>query len=236
MAKKGENRKLKRLNVPRSLPISDKKRFKWVSKPMPGPHAVKNSISLLVFLRDVLGYAKNSTEARKILSAGDVLVNKKKRKKLKFPIGLMDIVEIPKTNDKFLITISKGRLTYEKTQKTDKKLCKVISKTTIKNNKISLGLHDGRTLLADNNVKVGDTIILDLSDKKPKMAGLVKLEEGATCLIYSGKHAGTKAKLLRLIKRQNKMEAELETEKGEKIITVSKYLFVLPSASGGDKQ
>ncbi|MEM4788723.1 MAG: S4 domain-containing protein, partial [Ignisphaera sp.] len=97
MAKKGGSSHLKRLAAPAFWPIL-RKEYKWITKPSPGPHLLERCIPLLVLIRDVLKLAENAREAKKIIFDGEVLIDGRVRRDFKFPVGLMDVVSIPKIN------------------------------------------------------------------------------------------------------------------------------------------
>ena len=86
---------MKRLNAPRALRIHRKEK-KWTVKPSPGPHPIEKSIPLSLIIRDVLDLADTLRETKKIISNGDILVDGAVKKDYKLPVGIMDIVYIPK--------------------------------------------------------------------------------------------------------------------------------------------
>ena len=144
MASKGPKRHLKRLPAPTNWQLPRKVK-KFTTRPLPGPHSMDNSLPLLLIVRDVLGYADNAREAKKIIKMGKILVDGVKRKEHRYPAGLMDVISIPDTNENFLVLLDeKGRITLKKTDKNDVKLCKIKNKTVIKGGHIQLNLHDGR--------------------------------------------------------------------------------------------
>ena len=61
-----------------------------------------------------------------------------------------------------------------------KKFVLVKAKTTVKNGKTQLGFHDGKTLLDDTQVSVGDTCVLQTPEIK--ILEIIKLEKGLTSL------------------------------------------------------
>ena len=86
---------------------------KWTNvKPAPGSHAIEDSLPLLVIIRDILGLADNSREAKRIINTGNVLIDGRAVKDYKFPVGFMDVLTIPKTEENYRILLdTKGRLT-----------------------------------------------------------------------------------------------------------------------------
>ena len=59
-------RHLSRLTAPKSWPIK-RKSTKWITRPHPGPHTLKNCMSLNIVLKNILKYAKTTKEVKKIL-------------------------------------------------------------------------------------------------------------------------------------------------------------------------
>jgi len=226
MAKKGGSKHLVRLTVPRYVRIVDKKSTRWLLSGSAGKHKKFESMSLAVFLRDVLGIAQNRAEVKAILNAKNVLIDGKVVKDEKQPVGLMDVISIPKSGKSYLIGIGKGRLVSNETKVADKKLCRVIGKRTVSGGKIAITFHDGRNIIADNHIKVGDTAVIKLPEGK--IAEVLKLEKGSRCVVMRGLHAGKIAELAQIIERKGSMdpEATLKGADGE-FTTLLKYLFVV---------
>ena len=61
----------------------------------PGPHQKALSIPLTVLIRDVLKLAKTAKEARTAIVGGGVIVDGIARRDPNFPVGLMDVLELP---------------------------------------------------------------------------------------------------------------------------------------------
>lgn len=228
MAKRGGSHHFVRLTASRKLPIVGRKTVKWMLAPMPGTHPKKMSFSAGVLLRDVLGIARDMKEVKRMLAEGSVLVDGKKIHEPKFSIGLMDIVELPKAGKAYRLQIDGTKLAPKEIKAKDAKikLCKVVSKRTVEGGKIAVGLHDGRTLLADNNVRVGATLRMSIPDFKVK--DMLPFEPGVKCLVTDGTHAGENAVLEKIIERVGSMDSEAQVRSGkESFITVTKYLFVV---------
>jgi len=229
MGKRGGTKHMKRIAVPKAVPITDKKSNTWIIKPRPGPHGMRKCMALGVLLRDVLKAAGSLREANRILASRKVLVDGSVRTDRKFPVGLMDIVSLPESGKHYHITVDwKGRLVPKEMdeKKTGSKLLKVVKKHTSKGGKITLTFHDGRNMSADNNVKVGDSIVLKLPEGT--MASHLKLESGSRCLVQEGKHSGKLVTLREIIKRKagERPEALVEDKSGS-FETVLEYLFVV---------
>lgn len=224
---------MKRLAAPKVIPITDRKERTWMINPSPGPHSKDASMPLLVLMRDVLKVAETAKEIKKAVTGRMVSVDGKIRTDVAFPVGLMDYVTF--ADKKYRITVdSKARLVPVEISESEakKKIMKVVGKNTITKGKIMIRLHNGRTMLADNNVKVGDSLVLSVPEFK--IEKILKLEKGTKCLIVEGKHAGTVAKLEEIIERKGSMgsEAKLSGPEGE-FITVARYLFVVDDSVKG---
>ncbi len=229
MAGKGGSRHFVRLTAVKKLPIAGKKEKKWLAKPMPGRHSADESVSLAVFLRDVLHIADSYFEAKRMVKARAVLVDNKPVTEEKFSIGFMDIVSFPVEGKSYRVVIDKhGRLKPFLVGKDDstKKYAKVVKKHTIRAGKTNITLHDGRNFLGDNHYRLGDTVVLDLVSGKP--ANTLKLAPGSRCLVVEGKHAGVFAQLDSVIERKGSMDPEAKLHNDAKTFTtLVKYLFVV---------
>lgn len=229
MAKKGGSPHYIRIRAPSSLAIAEKKEKKWLLSPSPGPHAKDKSVSLAVLLRDVLKVCSSISECKKVLGAKRVLVNGVAQKEPKFPVGLMDVVSFPSASKHYRMSIRAGKLQPAEISQEDaaKSVLKIVQKRTIGKGKVCVTFHNGRNMLADNDLKVGDTVVLSGG----KISQVIKLKSGVRCLITSGKHAGEIAQFEELIERKGSMDAEAKL-KGtqESFVTVAKYLFAVDNS------
>ncbi len=229
MGKRGSTKHMKRLAAPKAVPITNKKERTWIIKPKPGPHGTKRCIALGVLLRDILKVASTLREVRRILSSRKALVDGVVRTDEKFPVGLMDVVSLPDMNKHYRIVVDwKGRLVPLEVEgkKTENKIIKVVRKHTGPGGKVMISFHDGKTMIGDNHIKVGDSIIVRLP--KAEMVSHMKLESGARCLVKEGKHSGKVVTLREILKRKGgkRPEVLVEDESGS-FETVLDYLFVV---------
>ncbi len=237
MAKRGGTKHLKRIASPKAVPITDKKGRTWMTMASPGPHPKKHSVPLGVLVRDVLKLASTLREVRKVLSGRMLEVDGRPRTDEKFPVGLMDVVSFPKGGKFYRIMVdNKGRLVPVEVTKEQagSKILRVVKKHTVPGGKISLTFHDGKNMLGDNHVHVGDSVVVALP--KAEMKQHLKRDKGARCLVMEGKHAGSIVKLKEIIERKGGMPSEaLVQDKTEEFVTVAKYLFVVDEAFGAHK-
>jgi len=230
MAKMGSRKHLKRYKAPKSWPIHPKEDT-WTVKPAPGSHAIEDSLPLLVIIRDILGLADNSREAKRIINTGNVLIDGRAVKDYKFPVGFMDVLTIPKTEENYRILLdTKGRLTLHPISAEDAsyKLAKVVNKSTIKGGKTQLNLHDGRNVLVDEDVYAGqDVICIGIPEQEIKEN--FKFEDGVVVLVTGGKHTGELGKIQEVIVDESSKPntAIIEKANGDSFLTLKEYAFVI---------
>ncbi|MCS7122145.1 MAG: 30S ribosomal protein S4e [Archaeoglobaceae archaeon] len=215
----------KRLSAPKTYKIP-RKGFKWVVKSSPGPHN-KEAVPLLLIVRDLLKLADTAREARRIIGAGEVLVDRVPRKDYKFPVGLFDVISIPKINKNYRILFDgKGRYVPKEIGDPEVKLYKIVNKTMVKGGKIQLNLFDGTNILASRDFKTKDSVLLKIPEKK--ILDHLKFEEGALVMIVGGNHAGRIGilKNYKILRSPAPNLVTVETEKGE-ITTVEDHIFVI---------
>ena len=185
---------MKRLLAPSFWKIR-KKETTWVISPRPGPHPKKECIPLGIVIRDILKLVETGSEAKSVIKRGEVLVDGKVRKDHGYPVGLMDVVSIPKIKKNYrVVPTKKGLRLLEISEKEAKlKLLKVEGKTMVKGGKVQLNFHDGKNLLADNSFKTGDSVLVELPNLK--IVKRIPLEKGKLGLIIKGKNAGSLCKI-----------------------------------------
>ncbi len=238
MARMGSRRHLKRLAAPEFWPILRKERT-WTVKPSAGPHPISRSLPLLIIVRDILGLADTAREARRIIVEGHIKVDGRVRKNYKYPVGIMDVVEIIDTQEYFrmipvpvkvmtLIPIPKEEASF--------KICRIENKTTVKGGHIQLNLHDGRNVLirvSDPTNPVEDTyrtmssVKISLPDSE--LLEYYPLEEGVTVIVIGGRNVGRVAKFLSVSEgmRHYRKQVALEDFKGNKFYTTLDKIMVI---------
>jgi small subunit ribosomal protein S4e len=216
------SRHLKRLNAPKSWTIL-RKTTKYIAKPMPGAHKLSESMPISLVLRQ-LGHAQTSAEAKKILNAHQILVDGKRVRDLKAPVGLLDNLSLPGTNEYYRVSYdTKGRLQLVPISKSESatKICKVINKTAVKGAKVQLNLNDGRNILADKkSANTGDTLMLEVPSQK--ISQHLTLEKGALVFLLGGKHIGIMGTLESIDGDEITIKAN-----GQPITTSKKYALVV---------
>ena len=237
---KGRNKMgkhLKRLSAPKSWKIPRKKNT-WVVKTRPGPHSIEGSLPLLLVVRDYLGLADNTREAKRIINEGKILVDKKARKDHRFSVGLMDVIEIPEAKERLVVLFDgKGNLVLKELSKknTNTKLCKIKDKTSLAGGNIQLNLHDGTNILVkiknpkspkEDVYKTKDTVVLDL--KTGKIQNHIPYKKGSVVLVTGGAHRASVARIDEInILKSTQSNTVMLTEGKEKFQTIEDFVFVI---------
>jgi len=184
------SKKLKRQMAPLFWGITRKEK-RFVITVKPGSHSKHYSIPTAVFLRDTLKIVSSLREAKASIYGGKVSVDGIKRKSLHHGIGLMDVVELENVSDVYRLVPIDGTILkpikISDAEKT-KKLCRVTSKTTIKDGKTQIGFHDGRSLILDKKLNVGDTCVMQIPEQK--ILEVIKLEKGCQAIVTRGINTG----------------------------------------------
>ncbi len=199
MARMGGKRHLKALAAPAYWPIL-RKEYKWVVKPSPGPHPLRFSLPLLLVVRNILGYAKTAREARRLISEGHFKIDGRVRRNYKYPVGLMDVIEIVDTGETYrvipvpvkvlgLIKIPREEASF--------KPCRIENKHTVKGGHVQLNLHDGRNhviRVSDPKNPVEDKYktlgTVKLAIPRQEILDYVPLEKGVLAIISGGRNVG----------------------------------------------
>jgi len=243
VGKKGGRRHLKRKPAPEFWHIHRKEAV-WTVKPNAGPHPISRCIPLTLVLRDILGVAKTRSEVKTIIHEEKIVVDGKVQREELFPTGVMDVVSIPEVEKWYRVLpyekglffhpISKGEAAF--------KLCRIENKKVLSGGNVQLNLHDGRNVLIEvkdpnkpeeDVFHILDTLKISLPDQE--ILGHVKLAEGTSAIIVSGKNAGKHGKIVAIEqrprqKRRNSL-VTVEDERGNRFQTTVDYVFVI-----GDKQ
>lgn len=185
MARHGNSRHLNRLAASTYARVS-RKTTKYLAKPMPGRHALSRSIALYVVVRDKLGFAANANEARKAIKTGGIMVNGRRVSNDRYPVGLGDTVTLVQSKETYTVGVGKGGdIKVEKAGEKAQRTLKVIGKYLSRGSKPMLRLYDGSTVQAAKETRVNDSVVLDSS----KVKSVIKLENGARCIVIKGTHA-----------------------------------------------
>lgn len=207
MASKGNTRHIRRLASTRYMKLN-RKASKYVAKPMAGRHSARNSISLTTVLKEKVMDA-TSRDIRYLLNRGEIEVNGKQIKEERYPIGFGDMVHLKPSKETYRVTAAKyGAFSLEKAGEKHRQAFKVIGKHVARKGRISIRLHDGSVVMADNKVKVNDSVILG----KKGVEKVIPLEPGRNCYVVNGTHASESGKIKEITKGTMLRDATVRIE------------------------
>ncbi len=178
-------------------------------RPSPGPHKLRESLPLSIFLRNRLKYALTGREVTSIVQQRLIKVDAKVRTDNTYPTGfmgkipgdyvsfdefyiLLDVLSIEKSGENFrLLYDVKGRFVIHRitAEEGAYKLLKV-KKVALGNRGVPyIVTHDGRTIrYPDPVVKVNDTVRFDFTQNK--ITGIAKFDTGNLVMITGGRNMG----------------------------------------------
>jgi small subunit ribosomal protein S4e len=238
MARMGGQRRLKALAAPAFWPIL-RKEYKWTVKPRPGPHPAEYSLPLLLIVRNVLGYAKTAREARKLIAKGYFKVDGRIRKDYKYPVGLMDIIEITETGERYRFIpypVTFFKLHPIPKSEPNIKPVRIENKTTVKGGHIQLNLQGGRNILikvkdprnpVEDQFKTLDTLVITVPEQK--IVDHIRFSEGALAIVFAGRNVG-RVGIIRDVKRGwgwRRSLVTLEDKDGNLFQTTLNYILVI---------
>lgn len=213
---------MKRYKIPRSWPLPRKGKT-YVAKPRFGEN---EGLPILIILRDILKIAQTRKEVKRAIHLNKILINGRQARDEKNTLVLFDTLSILPMKKHYRLELNeKGKFELVEINEKEslKKVSKVRDKKMLKGSKIQINLSDGRNFLSDLKCNVGDSVVINLKDKK--IDDKLPLEEKAKVLVFAGKHAGKKGKI-KGMKEDVKM-AEVETEDKEKINVLTKQIMAI---------
>jgi small subunit ribosomal protein S4e len=181
----------KRLSAPKSWPV-ERKSETFTVKADAGPHG-EAGVPLLVLLRDGLGYVDSRKEARYALNQDNVVINGTAVSDEERPVGMFDIVAFDEREEYYRVFPGEGgrlALTPIDADAAQSKLGKIIDKRHVPGGDVQLTLHDGQTLLVEDETAydAGDSVVVANADGE--VVAHFEFEEGALVTAVNGTHAG----------------------------------------------
>jgi len=219
----------RRVAAPAAWPI-EKKTHAWVVGANAGSHSMKTGIPLLIVVRDMLKLATNSREAKAIINEGNVLVDGIPRKDYKYMTGLFDIISLPTINEYYrLLLDANNRFKLFKEEPGASKLCRINNKTIVKKGAMQLNLHDGSNVLASNEYKTFDTVMLSIPDRK--IIKHMPYKSGNLALVIGGEHSGEIGKIKQIRKVRGSGTNMVVLSNDTDFETIEKYVYVIGETS-----
>jgi len=225
---------LKRLFAPKDWMLS-KLTGVFAPRPKCGPHKIRESLPLLIVIRNRLKYALNAREGEMILRQGLVKVDGRSRADGKYPCGFMDVIEIPKTGDRFRVLYDvKGRFALVKIGEAESniKLLKVQNVYTSAGRIPVITTHDGhRIRYPDPRIARGDSVVYDF--KAGKVTEIIKARQGKIVMVTGGANRGRVGEIVSLERHPGSFDiARLKDKAGNEFATRAANVFVIGSQYG----
>ena len=220
----------KRLAVPKSWPV-ERKEEKYTTKAGAGPHG-EEGVPLLIVLRDVLGYVDSKKEARYALEQDSVLVNGKAVSDERIPIGMFDILAFVEREEYYRVFPDEGgrlSLTAIAEDAAQSKLGKIAGKTQVAGGDTQLTLHDGQTLLVDDDAGYSTNDSIVVSNEGDEIVAHFTYEEGALVTAVRGAHAGRIGTIDRIQVTPGSSDNNvlIDAEDGDDFETIEEYVVVI---------
>ena len=220
----------KRLSVPSGWPV-ERKTETFTVKAGAGPHG-EDGVPLLILLRDVLGYADSRKEARYALDEDNVVVNGTAASDEERPVGMFDILTFREREEHYRVFPDEGgrlALTPIDEDAAQSKLGKIIRKQNVAGGDVQLTLHDGQTLLVDDDAySVDDSIVV--ANEDDEIVAHFEYEEGALATAVDGKHAGQIGTITEIQVTPGSSDNNVlldAYDDGERFETVEDYIVVI---------
>ena len=209
----------------------------WAPRPSQGPHKLRESLPLILILRNRLKYALTGKETKMICMEKHVKVDGKIRTDPNYPAGFMDVVEIPKAGDQFrLIFDTKGRYVLHRISDEEKafKLCRVKRVETTNKGIPYLVTHDGRTVrYPDPLVKADDTVKIEIATGK--ISGFSKFESGKLAMVTKGRNTGRVGTINHVEKHPGSFDiVTMRDTSGNSFSTRAENVFIIGSGETPD--
>lgn len=228
---RGPKKHLKRVKAPKSW-MMNKLGGVFTVRPSEGPHKLRESIPLQVVLRDKLRFARTGREVDLILNQkeGLVQIDRKIRRNPKYPVGLMDVIDLPKVGAAYRVLYDvKGRFVFIKQSKKEAgfKLCRIQKKAVGANSVTYMTTHDGRTLrFADKDIKIHDSVRLDLATGE--IVERFRMAVGNLGFVLNGTNRGRVGIIDHITPFPGNFDLiSLKDEKGHTFTTRINYVFVI---------
>lgn len=235
MAKRGIRKHLKRLRAPKHWMLG-KLGGIFATKPNQGPHKLRQCVPLSVIIRNKLKLALNGREVKHIVNSkdGNIAIDGKIRKDVKYPVGLMDVLTLLKTKANYRVLYdSKGRFGLHKisANEAEYKLCQVKTRAMGAKGVPYIVTHDARTIrFPAPEIKAGDTVKINL--RNGEVSGHYKFAEGSNVIISRGNNVGRTGSIVKIEKHDGAYDIiYIKDNLGKEFSTRVTNVFII----GGNK-
>jgi small subunit ribosomal protein S4e len=220
----------------------------WAPRPSTGPHKLRESLPLVLVLRNRLKYALTRREVTMITNRRLVEVDGKVRTDTNYPVGFMDVVTLPRASEQFRVMYDhKGRFILHPVKKEEGSFKLLRVQRVSKGKKGSIGhnpfqlnqasaipfavSHDGRTIrYPDPRIKTNDSVKWNIAEQK--VTGIIRFEVGALATITRGANTGRVGHIHSIEKHPGSFDiVHLKDKKGNQFATRLHNVFVIGSGN-----
>jgi small subunit ribosomal protein S4e len=175
----------------------------------------------------MLELVNSSKEAKRILHDGSVMVDGNIVRDYRFPVGLFDVITMPKTDTSYRVLLDrKQRLMLHKVTDSGIKLYRITDKTNVKGGATQLNLHDGSNIISDEfSYRTSDSVLVSIPERKVLQHFVYK--PGNLALITGGAHSGELATIKEIKKVRSSMPNMVSLQSTYDFETVEDYVFVI---------
>jgi len=163
-----------------------------------------------------------------------VTIDGKVRTDRNYPLGFMDVLSVPETEESFRILYdTKGRFSCNKIDAKNStfKLAKVVKRFTGPKGIPYIVTHDGRTIAyPDPDVKINDSVKFDFV--KNEILGHIPFVQGKKCMVTGGRNRGRIGDITHIEKHPGSFDIiHMKDKRGSTFLTRKTNVFVI----GDDK-
>ncbi len=175
----------------------------------------------------MLKLANSSREVKRILHNGEILIDGNIVRDYRFPVGLFDIITMPKTDTSYRVLLDrKQRFILYKVTDSGIKLYRIADKTNVKGGATQLNLHDGSNIISDEfSYHTSDSILVSIPERTVLQHLVYK--PGNLALITGGAHSGEIATIKEIKKIRSSMPNMVSLQSTYDFETVEDYVFVI---------
>ncbi|MEM3122064.1 MAG: hypothetical protein QXH60_01330 [Candidatus Pacearchaeota archaeon] len=186
-------------------------------------HNKKNGIPILIVMRDILGIVKTKKELKKIITEKKILTNGSVVRNVNFSLTLFDTISFPELKKHYKINLSElGKFSLSEIKDSEAlfKISKAIGKKILKGGKIQINFSDGRNLISNEKINIGDSAIINIKTKK--IDKILPIKENSNVIIIKGKHLGKIGKIKKIYERNSLINLN-----NEEFILPNKFIMVI---------
>ena len=194
------------------LPIR-RKGTKYIARAL---HSHRTAVPVVIAVREMLSLARTAKEVKEMVKDKIIQVNGRIVYDYREPVQLFNILSVG--NKSYVLSISEtAKFIFSETKDSKKRLCKIVGKKLINDNKLQVNLHDGTNFIGKKDMKTNDSVYLDNEGKVVKHIPIASAKE---IMVMSGKYIGQHGN----IKSIKGNSAEISFKEGSALLPLSNII------------